>query len=891
MRQKNRIALIIFTVVLTVSFLHPFCSMILYAEEEAPEVAAIVDEKEEEGAQQTEQVEQAETGQEEKTEPEAETGRQEENVSREETEPEEAGDGEEAWQQEENVSREETKPEEDEDREDAWQPEENEDRNEVQPQEETADAEEEAGLQLEEEAGVLAELQPVAARSIMTFSAASATGIDAEDPEAGQSDTIGYSGGEVQWSVPVSGYYDIYCYGAAGGSGAAHQRNPYGSSFYARDSAGSAGAMRGSRAFLSREMTLTLHVGGAGGNGKSDAYQGNEQAGSGGYSDGGRGSGRSTICDNEKMHNGSCASGGGGGSTYILLEGTKMISAAGGNGGYASYKCEDGSGYAGGGSGGGSNGLADVSEVVWLTEEVDEEQAGVNSGNGYIQFTLVKAMPSVRLKASPTDWTNGNTELTAIVKSVGSGLEESYLSWESAEDGSSIWTDLLTYTVDQNGSYTCKIRDIDGNTGTAEIRVDNIDKLKPSAEITSSQEWTTEPVTLTVSAEDRAATDEYGCSGLAEAAYLWGKNGERQEEVWGTDITYTAAASGSYFCKVRDRAGNIRKVDYYVGCIDVTAPSATMTADPARPTWKDVTLTITATDTGVGLAELPYCWEQDENGDDIWTAENTLVTDQNGLYHCKVRDALGNVTEVTCMVNNIDKSLKNKNDGHDSGGGSGNGTQNSEQNQVLPDEMPVDALALPDLELQEGQNSDGDEDDRETKAPGADRDSNRMDQLQELSGMEDGEPEIMEEELIKPIRPTMSPETVAGAAQHGTVQREKHWMDFLDDPDIRTIILYSVWLVVVLCGLAWLLFSLLFEHVTVYRADRNGKFRKAGRLVIIRKKDYRQINLTPLQEKNEDRKYKLRFSHGFAYLNRKEKILIRTYHGVELRNVGREIIV
>lgn len=157
--------------------------------------------------------------------------------------------------------------------------------------------------------------------------------------------------------------------------------------------------------------------------------------------------------------------------------------------------------------------------------------------------------------------------------------------------------------------------------------------------------------------------------------------------------------------------------------------------------------------------------------------------------------------------------------------------------------------------------------------------------------MEDGEPEIMEEEIVAPILPAMSPETVAGAAQHGTVQREKHWMDFLDDPDIRTIILYSVWLVVVLCGLAWLLFSLLFEHVTVYRADRNGKFRKAGRLVIIRKKDYRQINLTPLQEKNEDRKYKLRFSHGFAYLNRKEKILIRTYHGVELRNVGREIIV
>lgn len=874
MGQKNRIALITFTVALTVSFLHPFGSIILYAEEKAPEVTAVVGGEEEESEQQTEQTEETDSGQEESFESENETGQQEESEGREETgQPEE-----EAEKPGEEIALEEA------DREEA-------DREEAQPQEKTAGTEEVTKLQQEEENAV-AELQPLAARSTMTLRTVSATGIDADEPEAGQSDTIGYSGSEVQWSVPVSGYYDVYCYGAAGGSGAAHQRNPYNSSNYARDSEGSAGALRGSRAFLSQGMILTLHVGGAGGNGKSDAYEGNEQAGSGGYSDGGRGSGRSTICQGQKMHNGSCASGGGGGSTYILLEGIKMISAAGGSGGYASYQSDDGSGYAGGGSGGGSNGLTDVAEVVWQTEEVDEEQNGVNSGNGYIQFTLVKVMPSVKLEASPSDWTNGSIELTAIVNSEGSGLKDGYLSWERTEDGSDIWTDSLTHTVDKNGMYDCKIRDIDGNTDVAEIRVDNIDKLKPLAEIASPQEWTSEPVVLTVSAEDRAATAEYGCSGLTENAYLWGKNGERQEEeVWNTDITYTVAASGSYFCKVRDRAGNVRKVDYYVGCIDVTPPSATMTADPTRPTWRDVTLTVTATDTGIGLAELPYCWKQDENGDDIWTAENTLVTDQNGLYHCKVRDALGNVVEVTCLVNNIDKSLKNKNDGHDGGGGGGNGTQNSEQNQVLPDEMPMDDLLLPALELTEEQNGGENNDNHRTKASGVDRGGNRMDQLQELSGMEDGEPEIMEEELIKPIRPTMSPETVAGTAQHGTVQKEKHWMDCFDDPDIRTVILYSVWLVVVLCGLTWQLFSLLFEHVTVYRADRNGKFRKAGRLVIIRKKDYRQINLTPLQEKNEDRKYKLRFSRGFAYLNRKEKILIRTYHGVELRNVGREIIV
>lgn len=814
MRRKNRIALKLFTVVLAVSFLYPFCSIPLNAEEMA---AAMV----------------MESGQEEEQESTPGTAREEE-------------------------------------------------------QENTV----EDGQQEEEQPDDVPKPQTVMGRSVMALNEVSTTGISEDDPEAGQSDTFGYTGSQVQWTVPVSGFYDIYCYGAMGGSGSADIYNTSSSSNYYRSSGGSPGAVRASRVFLQQGTVLTMHAGGAGGRGKEDSYTGNHRGGSGGYNDGGGGRGKSTICDNTKMHNGSCASGGGGGSSYVLYQGTKVISASGGKGGDAAYKCNDGEGACAGGAGGGSNILYSTDGLAWQTDELNVENFGVNSGNGYIMVTLIKVMPFVRLEASSSEWTDQNIELTAIVKSEGSGLEEQYLSWENAEDGSEIWTDSLTYTVDKNGTYTCKIRDVDGNTGTAEIRVDNIDKLKPLAEITSPQEWTSEPVVLTVSAEDRPETDEYGCSGLAEKAYLWGKNGERQEEeVWGTDITYTVDASGSYFCKVRDRAGNIRKVDYYVGCIDVTAPSATMTADPARPTWRDVTLTVAATDAGIGLAELPYCWEQDENGDDIWTAENTLVIDQNGLYHCKVRDELGNVTEVTCLVNYIDKSLKNKNDGHDGGGGGGNGIQNSEQNRVLPDEIPVDDLSLPVLELAEGQNGGENSDNHRTKESGADRGGDMMDQLQDLSGMTDEEPEIMEEEIITPIRPTMSPETVAGAAQHGTVQRKKNWMDFFDDSNVRTVILYSVWLVVVLCGLAWLLFSLLFEHVTVYRADRNGKFRKAGRLVIIRKKDYRQINLTPLQEKNEDRKYKLRFSFSFAYLNRKEKILIRTYHGVELRNVSREIIV
>ena len=898
MRRKNRIVLKLFTVALTVSFLYPFCSLPLNAEEMAAALAmqSVTESSQEEG---TENVTEAAQEKEQENMPEAEQGESRETVP--EAEREESRETvPEAGQEEESESTSEAGQEEG--KESTSETGQNgEAIGDAQTESRTDDAQEEeiAGreeIDDAEQEEAVAEPQPVMGRSLMALRSVSTTGIDSDDPEAGQSETFGYTGGEVQWIVPVSGYYDIYCYGAKGGSGSAHQRNKYNSNFYASASGGNAGAVRVSRTFLQQGMILTMHAGGAGGNGECDAYDGKDRGGSGGYSDGGRGDGHSTICDNQDLHNGSCASGGGGGSSYILYEGTKIISAAGGNGGSASYRCNDGSGSASGGYGGGSTTLNSTDEVRWQTGELNEESYGVNSGNGYIQLTLIKVMPFVKLEAVPEDWTCDAVELTATVKSTGNGLEDNYLSWESAEDGSEIWTDSLTRTVNKNGTYTCKIRDVDGNTGTAEIIVDNIDKLKPAAEITSPQEWTREPVILTVSAEDRAATDEYGCSGLAEAAYLWGKNGERQEEeIWSTDIAYTVDASGSYFCKVRDKAGNIRKVDYYIGCIDVTAPSAMLTADQTKPTWRDVTLTVSATDTGIGLAELPYCWDQDEDGEDIWTTENTLMTDQNGLYHCKVRDVLGNTTEVTYLVNNIDKSLKNKNDSdggsHSGGGGGENEPQKTEQDQVMPDEILPEQLVEPAAELQEEQNDDKNKDGHRTGVSGVNRDEDWLNKLQELLGMTDGEPEIVEEEIITPIQPVLSPEASIGDAQHGTVEKEKHWTDFFDDPDIRTVILYSVWIVVVLCGLAWLLFSLLFEHVTVFRADRKGKFQKAGRLVIMRKKDYRQVNITPLQDKKEDRQYKLRFSFGFAYVNRKEKILIRTYHGVELRNVNREIIV
>ena len=101
-------------------------------------------------------------------------------------------------------------------------------------------------------------------------------------------------------------------------------------------------------------------------------------------------------------------------------------------------------------------------------------------------------------------------------------------------------------------------------------------------------------------------------------------------------------------------------------------------------------------------------------------------------------------------------------------------------------------------------------------------------------------------------------------------------------------VLYSVWLAALLCGLFWLLVCLLLEHVTVFERDEKGRYKKIGRCAIFRKKDYKQINLRTLMREGQEA-VKVRFSMAFVLLYKNDKVLLRTYDGVELRNVAKEI--
>lgn len=486
---------------------------------------------------------------------------------------------------------------------------------------------------------------------------ASSYGIDANNPQVGQVNRYEYTGSNQTWKVPATGYYEIYCYGAQGGSSSAKQAgNNRGDRYITYYSVGT-GSVRASRAKIKKDTILTIHAGGSGGNGyvyiNTSKDTGYADAGSGGWNDGSKGNElENRINDDERYQ--AYATGGGGGSSYIKLNDTAIISAQGGNGQSVYIHKENGNSKSGnGGRGGGSQQLNNADAVVWNTGELDENASGQNSGNGYITIKVIKINPAVGLTCDPESWTNETVTITAATKSEGEGLPAEYLSWEQDEDGNDIWTDSTTYVVSQNGTYTCKIRDVAGNIEKASIEITNIDRLLPEGELLpDTEEWTRDDIELTLNADDATASPEDGKSGLEDKAYLWGTADSDGvllweldadgNEAWTDATTYVASQNGTYACQIRDKAGNISEERIKVTNIDRTAPEIkaehpTWYSGETNVTWQGLDLQPDGTP-GSGLHSEAYSFD----GID-WTAENTQQITAPGTYIIYVRDAVENV--------------------------------------------------------------------------------------------------------------------------------------------------------------------------------------------------------------------------------------------------------
>jgi len=785
-------------------------------------------------------------------------------------------------------------------------------------------------LALDEEAEPLT---PSMRESTVLSARNTSIGISASSPRKGQENRYEYVGSEVSWSVPMDGVYDIYCYGGGGGTGA--QGGDY-KSHHGYDT-GRGGEMRGSRLHITGGSVLTVHVGSRGG----DAPNG-EVRGMAGWSDGREGGKAEYRCDDDHDHNGYATSGGSGGSSYVLYNGTKIISAKGGaSGGAWSNSC-GGELDVGGKEGGGVTVLNSSGTAVWDTAAVNSSAAGSNAGNGYILVRVVEVFPRVALTGAPVDWTNGDVTLTASVISYGTGRPSGYLSWEEDADGNPVWTDEATHTVSENGIYTCKIRDTNGNMAKATYTVNKIDKLSPEGEVSATpDDWTAEDIVLTVSARDAEGTSQSGKSGLHEKPYFWesmgkteedekgqgtgssqqgedetsadGQQGERQdmdgdeeqtqengqqEGVWTEQPGFTACENGVYLCKIRDKAGNITEMKYTVASIDRTPPELSCKKEGQ---WYEggMYITLEARDLqpdgteGCGLDDTPYSTD----GLHFQSSPRLYITEE-GICSVWVRDLLGNVRKVEFTFTHDKKELEeaaepnentdpdqnkesDENKGSD-GGGSRQGTVAGFM-ELEPLPMEIEPFLLEAEPDGTGSSSHGEAAKTGEQAERAPQRGLGM--IGEEAAFAMPVEEIREQRQEPKKLPVLREE---GEKQHPPRVSE------LKSPapgkiNWKRAALYSAWVAVVLCGLVYLLVCLLLEHVTVYKKDERGKYRKIGRCAILRKKEYKQINLFHLMKKGEEADYKVCFSRAFTLLYKNDKVLLRTYHGVELRNVAKEI--
>ena len=753
---------------------------------------------------------------------------------------------------------------------------------------------------------------------------------------AGKSVAYGYTGSMQTFKAPAAGSYRLSCYGAPGGG-----QNRPGDSL-----PGGRGSMVRGELKLKKGEILYLYVGGSGSGGGRCSH-GSPSGNAGGFN-GGAASGY----DERQLgnHGRYWTHGSGGGATDIRLGGTAVgnqILVAGGGGGANKetsgssadnnsyngrrlYGSEEGGGggYYGGSAHCGGSSYADTARLSGIIYQ------NGGSSEGRIVIETLALFPELILSAEG-GWTKESVLITARAAGQSVSLPSDCFSWEKDAAGGDVWTSQNTLLVSENGTYTCKIRDAAGNESTETIVVSNIDRLLPTLSLVpETKEWTRKAVLLTAQGSDMPKTEKDGCSGLADNPYFWkapenlteeeeteateakeAKAAKATEEAkaaegeeaktfgsWSAENTIMASQNGEYHCLLRDKAGNEREAVCKVDWIDTTAPVVTM---EKQGKWYDGSMEflICAKDLqpdgtpGCGLAQEAYSFDGSCYG-----SRNRLTVSQEGSYTVWVRDALGNVREQTVRLlhDKKESSGESSGGGHsdksgDDGAGKNTGEKGAEDGALknpddtaggleeageLKDILEADIFPVADSPFS-GKNTGKRTPEKDSLKKAAADDS-----LGEKSRWEnpDKVPAVLETALWAEAGEQDSGEKEI-RAQKPDMDAQKRSRRLLS---LSQKVLYSVWLAALLCGLFWLLVCLLLEHVTVFERDEKGRYKKIGRCAIFRKKDYKQINLRALMREGQEA-VRVRFSTAFVLLYKNDKVLLRTYDGVELRNVAKEI--
>lgn len=266
---------------------------------------------------------------------------------------------------------------------------------------------------------------------------------------------------------------------------------------------------------------------------------------------------------------------------------------------------------------------------VKVTDNAGNTFTASSKGYKVVKEPAVDQKPAITLTASPSgaDWTKEDVTLTWKVINGGAGdctvhVGDEMLTGKKKDDTG-------TFRAQKNGIYMVSLSDKNGDSASATVLVNNIDKEAPTLEkltVTPAGYANTKTVTLT-GVTDTLTTlyNEKGVTGKGGSGVIK-REYQLPGGVWQTltDDRFFVSKTGTYRVRLTDNAGNVGK-EYTINVtsIDTTAPKLTVTVnatpnenskDKAWYTDSTVPVTLTYTDEAgdegpaSGVAKVEYAF-------------------------------------------------------------------------------------------------------------------------------------------------------------------------------------------------------------------------------------------------------------------------------------------
>lgn len=298
---------------------------------------------------------------------------------------------------------------------------------------------------------------------------------------------------------------------------------------------------------------------------------------------------------------------------------------------------------------------------------ISYEDMNIDKGMcGFLDADIYNRSPKLDIKYSTTNYTNKDVTVTI---SSANKLVKPDDSWsvinfglEDTDYGEIRKTETsLTKKYTTNSKEEIIVKDKSGAYTKEVINVSNIDKTGPSIyriKMNRNSKQYDKSVEVTL----EGITDGNNGAGLRtdKLSYSYSYDKEKGYQ-WTQSNKYIYTTAGTKYIYLRDKLGNIKKLSVNLDdYIDNEGPTAKITLDAVGEEYKkNVTATVTkVTDTKVGLRNdnLTYCYTYNETKKYEWTSESKYVYTTNGDKKICVRDALGNITEYSIKINNIDQN-------------------------------------------------------------------------------------------------------------------------------------------------------------------------------------------------------------------------------------------